>query len=158
MASPAPIDSAPRDASPPTPLQLFLAFAKIGLTSFGGGLSGWMMREFVQRRAWLSEGEFLSGLALAQAFPGVNVVNLAIWIGFRLRGGAGALVSALGLTVPAMMVAVAVLVGFSAAASRITCTWRWPAWRPRRSACLCKWGCAPRGGRRRAWRRSRSWS
>jgi len=75
-----------------------------------------MMREFVQRRAWLSEGEFLSGLALAQAFPGVNVVNLAIWIGFRLRGGAGALVSALGLTVPAMMVAVAVLVGFSAAA------------------------------------------
>ncbi len=103
MASPAPIDSAPRDASPPTPLQLFLAFAKIGLTSFGGGLSGWMMREFVQRRAWLSEGEFLSGLALAQAFPGVNVVNLAIWIGFRLRGGAGALVSALGLTVPAIV-------------------------------------------------------
>ena len=78
-------------------LQLFLAFAKIGLTSFGGGLSGWMLREFVQRRRWLDEGEFLSGLALAQAFPGVNVVNLSIWIGYRLGGSAGALVSALGM-------------------------------------------------------------
>ena len=88
-------------------LQLFLAFAKIGLTSFGGGLSGWMLREFVQRRRWLDEGEFLSGLALAQAFPGVNVVNLSIWIGYRLGGSAGALVSALGMVVPAMFAAIA---------------------------------------------------
>lgn len=93
-------------AAAPTLRAIFLAFSKIGLTSFGGGLSGWMLREFVQRRAWLSEDEFLSGLALAQAFPGVNVVNLAIWIGFRLRGSAGALVAALGIVVPAMGVVI----------------------------------------------------
>jgi chromate transporter len=85
---------------------LFFAFSKIGLTSFGGGLSGWMMREFVQQRAWLTEQEFLSGLALAQAFPGVNVVNLAIWIGYRLRGGLGALASALGIVLGPMVVAI----------------------------------------------------
>jgi len=101
------------DFTPPSVLQIFLAFTKIGLTSFGGGLSGWMLREFVQRRSWLSEAEFLSGLALAQAFPGVNVVNLAIWVGFRLRGGVGALAGALGLVVPAMVLALVVVAAFA---------------------------------------------
>lgn len=94
---------------PPTPWQIFLAFSKVGLTSFGGGLSGWMLREFVLRRRWLSEAEFLSGLALSQALPGVNVVNMSIWIGYRLRGGAGALAGALGMVVPAMLVAIAIV-------------------------------------------------
>jgi chromate transporter len=89
-------------------LLIFLSFAKISLTSFGGGLSGWMMRDFVQNRKWLSEQEFLTGLALAQAFPGVNVVNLSIWIGYSLRRGPGALVGALGIVVPAMLVVIGV--------------------------------------------------
>lgn len=91
---------------PPSLTQIFLAFSKVGLTSFGGGLSGWMMREFVQQRRWVNESDFLSGLALAQAFPGVNVVNLAIWIGFRLRGGLGALLGGLGITLPPMLVVI----------------------------------------------------
>ena len=99
-------------AGPPGLGEIFLAFTKIGLTSFGGGLSGWMLREFVQNRRWISEGDFLNGLALAQAFPGVNVVNLAIWIGFRLRGGRGALAGVLGIIVPAMLVAIAAVAAF----------------------------------------------
>ncbi|WP_198952820.1 MULTISPECIES: chromate transporter [unclassified Achromobacter] len=98
--------------APPTLAQIFTAFSKISLTSFGGGLSGWMLREFVQRRRWLSEDQFLSGLSLAQAFPGVNVVNLAIWIGYQLRGSRGALVGALGMVVPAMLVAIMVAAAF----------------------------------------------
>lgn len=100
-------------ARPPSLGQIFLAFTKIGLTSFGGGLSGWMLREFVQNRRWVSEADFLNGLALAQAFPGVNVVNLALWIGFRLRGGPGALAGVLGMVVPAMLVAIAAAAAFS---------------------------------------------
>ena len=100
-------------ASPPTLRSLFLAFSKIGLTSFGGGLSGWMLREFVQRRAWLTESEFLSGLALAQAFPGVNVVNMAIWIGYQLRGGRGALAASAGIVLPPMAVAIVLAAVFS---------------------------------------------
>ena len=69
---------------------------RIGLTSFGGGVSGWMMRMVVQERAWMTEPEFLSGLALCQIFPGINVLNLSIWLGYKLHGGAGALVGALG--------------------------------------------------------------
>ena len=104
---PQPPGNAPSHPAPPGLRDIFLAFTKIGLTSFGGGLSGWMMREFVQNRRWLSESEFLSGLALSQAFPGINTVNLSIWIGYRLRGGWGALAGAGGMVVPAMLVAIA---------------------------------------------------
>lgn len=98
----------PTGTTQPNLFRIFVVFTKIGLTSFGGGLSGWMMLEFVRNRRWLSEREFLSGLALAQAFPGVNVVNLAIWIGYRLRKGPGALVAVLGMVVPSMFVAIGV--------------------------------------------------
>lgn len=93
-------------AERPGALQLFLIFARIGLTSFGGGLSGWMLREFVQRRRLMSEEDFLNGLAIAQALPGVNVTNMAIWIGYRLGGRSGAIACWLGIVVPAAFVIV----------------------------------------------------
>ncbi len=96
-------------ASPPTLRQIFLAFSKIGLFSFGGGLSGWMLQEFVYRRRWMTEDAFFNGLAIAQAFPGVNVVNMAIWIGFQLRGGWGSLAAGTGMVVPTMFVIIALV-------------------------------------------------
>jgi chromate transporter len=101
---------------PPSSAELFRVFTRIGLTSFGGGLSGWMLREFVQRRAWLHEDEFLSGLALAQAFPGVNVVNLAIWIGYRFHGTRGALSGFAGIVVPPAVLVVVIGAAFAALA------------------------------------------
>lgn len=98
-------------SSPLSLAGLFLSFARIGITSFGGGLSGWLMREFVVQRRLMSQDDFLSGLALSQALPGINVVNLAIWIGYRLRGGPGATVAALGMVVPPLFVAILMLVG-----------------------------------------------
>ena len=98
----------------PTAVRLFGVFTRIGLTSFGGGLSGWMLREFVQRRAWIDEEEFLSGLGLAQAFPGVNVVNLAIWVGYRLRGTPGAVAGACGIIVPPAVLVVLIAAVFAA--------------------------------------------
>jgi chromate transporter len=97
-------------------LQLFMVFARIGLTSFGGGLSGWLLRECVHRHRWLSEEEFFNGLALSQALPGVNVSNMAIWIGYRQRGTAGALASLAGIIIPSAVVIVLLAVVFSAIA------------------------------------------
>jgi len=91
---------------PPTLLALFLIFSRIGLTSFGGGLSGWLLREFVQDRAWISEEDFLNGLAISQALPGINVKNMAIWIGHRLLGWRGALLAVTGVIVPPAIVIV----------------------------------------------------
>jgi chromate transporter len=89
-------------SQPPEPslLRLFLVFSRISLTSFGGGLSGWLLREVVTEREWISEEDFLNGLAVAQAMPGVNVTNMAIWIGYRLFGLSGVLVALVGIILP----------------------------------------------------------
>jgi chromate transporter len=80
-------------------LRLFLVCLQIGLFSFGGGLSGWIYQEVVVRRRWMTEDEFLSGLALCQVMPGINVTNLAVYIGQRLRGVLGSCVALVGLLV-----------------------------------------------------------
>ena len=72
-------------------------FFRIGLFSFGGGTSGWIHRETVTLRSWLTADEFLAGLALSQILPGANVSNLAVYIGQRLRGALGATLALLGL-------------------------------------------------------------
>jgi chromate transporter len=95
-----------RDAQPPSLLRLAFIFGRIGLTSFGGGLSGWLLREFVQDLKLLTEEEFLSGLSISQALPGVNVTNMAIWIGYHLRGRRGAIVGVLAIVVPPAVVIV----------------------------------------------------
>ncbi len=105
-----------QDQPAPSPLQLFLIFSRIGLTSFGGGLSGWFLREFVQDRKLMSEEDFLNGLAVSQAMPGINVSNMAIWIGYRLSGRTGAIASFLGIIVPAAIVVVLLAVAISAVA------------------------------------------
>jgi chromate transporter len=98
-------------AEPAAPARVSLlailgVFAKIGLMSFGGALSGWMHREIVLRRGWMDEADFLSGLALGQIMPGANVANLSLYIGQRLRGGVGAIVALLGMLLPPMIVVV----------------------------------------------------
>jgi Chromate transport protein ChrA len=76
---------------------IFFAFNQIGLSSFGGGMSGRMMHLFVYERHWMDEESFLNGLAVSQALPGVNVSNMAIWIGYQLGGSRGALAGIMGI-------------------------------------------------------------
>lgn len=90
-------DSAAVPPRPPTLFQLYAVFFNIGAFSFGGGLTAWIFREVVTLRGWISEDEFLSGLALGQILPGANVTNLSVFIGQRLRGAAGSFVCVVGL-------------------------------------------------------------
>jgi chromate transporter len=92
---------------------LVQVFATIGITSFGGGLSGWMYREVVELRRWMSAQEFLTGLSLARTLPGINVVNLAIWIGYRLRRGIGALGATCAVLVGPMVLIIVLAVLYS---------------------------------------------
>jgi chromate transporter len=79
---------------------MLVVFASLGMASFGGGLPGWMHREVVAKRGWMSEEAFLAGIALGQVLPGPNSVNLALYIGQQLRGAPGALVAGLGILGP----------------------------------------------------------
>lgn len=84
-------------SKPPSIAEIFGLFFRIGLFSFGGGLSGWVYREVVVLRSWLDEDEFMSGLALSQVLPGANIINLSVYIGQKLKGAAGALAAFFGL-------------------------------------------------------------
>ena len=69
---------------------LFLAFLRLGCTSFGGGTGAWVYREMVQRRHWVDERVFLVDMALGQSMPGSNGLKMAVLVGRRIKGGVGA--------------------------------------------------------------------
>jgi chromate transporter len=87
-------------------IQVFLVFSQIGLSSFGGSVAVWMHREFVERRGWLEESEFAAALAVARIMPGVNIVNLAVLIGQRLKGLIGAAAAVAGLLTGPILVVI----------------------------------------------------
>jgi chromate transporter len=69
---------------------LFLAFLRLGSISFGGSSAGWIYRDVVQRRGWISDADFLALMAVGQSLPGANGVKLSVLVGRQLRGGIGA--------------------------------------------------------------------
>src|ERR1700742_3429806 len=87
-------------------MQIIALFARVGLTSFGGGLSAWIYREVVTQRGWLKDEEFLGALTLGQVLPGSNVINVSIYVGYRMRGAPGSVAAVAALLVPPMVVIV----------------------------------------------------
>jgi chromate transporter len=85
-------------------LQLLGTFVRLGVMTFGGSVQSWVHREVVERLGWLDDKAFLSGLTVAQVLPGANPVNIALYVGLKLRGGVGAAVAVLGMIVPAFCV------------------------------------------------------
>ena len=75
-------------------------FGFIGITSFGGGLTAYIRRLVVGQKQWLTDEEFLPGLALVQILPGANVAGLSIYIGNHLRGPLGATVALTSILIP----------------------------------------------------------
>lgn len=81
---------------------LFWMFFKIACTSFGGFMAmiSVVEREVAARRRLMRHEDMLDGISLASILPGPVAVNLVVYVGYRLRGGAGALVSASGAVLP----------------------------------------------------------
>ena len=61
-------------------------------------------RDVVQRNSWVSPEEFTDLLALAQSAPGVFAVNMAVFVGYRTRGVAGAVSAAFGCALPSVVI------------------------------------------------------
>jgi chromate transporter len=85
-----------------SPLEVLVAFLKLGLTSFGGPVAhlGYFRREFVVRRAWLSERAFAELVALAQFLPGPASSQTGFAIGLARAGYLGGLAGWAGFTLP----------------------------------------------------------
>jgi chromate transporter len=83
-------------AEPRNTREIFLTFARIGLSGFGGVLF-WMRRVLIQEKRWVTDEEMLEGLAIGQILPGPNVYNLSFMLGHRWFGLRGAFAAIGGL-------------------------------------------------------------
>jgi chromate transporter len=72
-------------------------FNHIALASFGGGLSAWSREVLVVERKWMGENEFLSAMTMCRILPGANQVNMAVFVGTKMRGVPGAVTAVVGL-------------------------------------------------------------
>lgn len=86
-------------------LEVFLAFLKMGLTSFGGPVAhlGYFRDEFVVRRQWLDEKGYSDLVALCQFLPGPASSQVGMALGLRRAGWLGALAAWIGFTVPSAL-------------------------------------------------------
>jgi chromate transporter len=80
--------------------EVFLAFLFIGATSFGGGVVAYLRSGLVARHRWLTDYQFIELLSISQSLPGLNATNMAVLVGERLLGPAGATVATFGICLP----------------------------------------------------------
>ncbi len=87
-------------------LKLFLAFLKIGILSFGGGLAAIsiIQDEIVMDKAWISVDEFVNLITIAQMTPGPIGLNLSTFAGTKIAGFLGGFVATLGFITPSVII------------------------------------------------------
>ena len=99
--------------SPPL-LAFYLYFLKLGATGFGGpiALAGFMQRDLVDERGWITRQDYLDGLALAQLAPGPLAAQLAIYLGYIRAGVVGATIVAGCFVLPSFLMVWAISVAY----------------------------------------------
>ena len=92
----------------------FLTFFRIGLFTLGGGYAmiPLIEAEVVNKRQWIDKTMFMDLIAVAQSCPGVFAINLSIFIGYRLKGVKGAVLSTLGTALPSLLIILAIAMFF----------------------------------------------
>jgi chromate transporter len=90
--------------------QLVGYFLRLGTTGFGGpiALVGYMQRDLVEKRDWISLKDFREGLALAQLAPGPLAAQLAIYLGWIHHGVLGATLVAVAFVLPSFVMVLAI--------------------------------------------------
>lgn len=90
--------------SVPSLVQLFVSFLRLGATSFGGpAMIAYIRKMAVVEKRWLNEEIFRDGVALVQTIPGATAMQMAAYVGLRIRRVAGAAVSFIGFGLPAFL-------------------------------------------------------
>ncbi len=90
--------------------ELFIAFARIGVMTFGGGYAmiPILERELIDKRGWTTNEELMDYYAVAQCTPGVIAVNTATFIGYKLYGVLGGIVATMGVIFPSLIIITAI--------------------------------------------------
>lgn len=93
-------------------LEIFLTFAKIGVMTFGGGMTMLpiLQREIIDNKNWADEAELMDYYALSQCTPGIIAVNISTFIGQKLKGILGGILATLGVIFPSLVI-ISILAG-----------------------------------------------
>ncbi len=89
---------------------LFVIFLKIGAFTFGGGYAmiPLIQKEVAEKKKWITDDDILEIVAIAESTPGPIAVNAATFVGYRVGGFFGALLSTLGVILPSFVIILAV--------------------------------------------------
>src|SRR5690349_6384666 len=102
----------PSEPAPePIPFGRYVAyFLGLGTWGFGGPIAtvGYMQRDLVEQRAWVSRRDFLDGVALGQTMPGPLAAQVAMWVGYLQAGAVGALGTAVPFILPSLAIVLVV--------------------------------------------------
>ena len=87
-------------------IQLFTAWFKMGLFTFGGGYAMLPMiqREAINKYHWASEEEIMDYYAVGQCTPGIIAVNTATFVGYKVKGILGGIAATLGVISPSIII------------------------------------------------------
>jgi len=90
--------------------ELLAYFLRLGTFGFGGpiALAGYMQRDLVEARGWVSRADYLEGLAFSQLSPGPLAAQLAMYIGWLRAGFIGATLVGAAFVLPSFLMAIAV--------------------------------------------------
>src|SRR5436189_2774608 len=101
--------AAPTELLPCTLTELLLYFLRLGTTGFGGpiALVGYMQRDLVEKRRWISRQDYVEGLALAQLAPGPSAAQLASYLGWFRGGVTGATLLGVAFVLPSFVMVLA---------------------------------------------------
>ena len=89
-----------------TLFELFWVFAKIGVSTFGGGYAMLpiLQNELVEKRDWATDEDLMDYYAIGQCTPGIIAINTATFIGKKKAGVAGAIAASLGMVFPSVVI------------------------------------------------------
>lgn len=107
-------DDAGTIARPPSLAAFAGYFLRLGTFGFGGpiALAGYMQRDLVEERGWVTRDEYVKGLALAQLAPGPLAAQLAIYLGWARGGVPGATLVAIAFVLPSFLMVMAISVAY----------------------------------------------
>ena len=90
--------------------KIFLTFFKIGAFTFGGGYAmiPLIQKEAVENHHWVTDEDILDIVAIAESTPGPIAINAATFVGYRVKGFAGALAATFGVVLPSFMIILAI--------------------------------------------------
>jgi len=87
-------------------LDLFTAFFRVGILTFGGGYAmiPILEKEVVEKHAWATENEMMDYYAVSQCTPGIISVNTATFIGYKVAGDLGGIIATIGVVFPSLII------------------------------------------------------